>query len=1021
MASPPTLDNLRPRLVRFLPPALQTRLRLQADPIPAPDLDALAEAVSALHSLAHTLSTYVPRYLAEQLEPPGVARGTFLEGTILFADISGFTWLAERLGQQGPAGAEELTTIVNRYFGEMLDILAWSGGDLLKFAGDALLVYFPALARGHETEADWAVRAAWRMQRAMAAFRAVETSQGRFTLGMKVGLASGRFLAAQVGVAGRMELIVTGPAIQEALAAEGQAQAGQVLVSRSVQSRASVMTHFRPGPAGFRVVEPAFADLGDFEIATLSRRRRVVWPAREAAALLHQIAGELDRLEALAPYLDPELVSQLVTGGKRRHIESAYRATTVLFGNFVGPERDFTAWQDREDGAQLLTSILDLYFTRVHRIITERGGIISRIDPYSQGSKLLVLFGAPVAHEDDAERALDAALAIRTELAAIEAAARSTLARFTIPAGRAAPGRGQVHPIPETPADEPIFRHRTGITLGHIFAGEAGTRNRREYTVMGDEVNLAARLMAAAEYGQILLSQRVQECAGSRFLLQALAPIRVKGKSQPIPIYEARGYRRIRPASWHQARLGPLCDRHEEMAVVQDILDDVAVGRGQILILAGEAGIGKTRLAAEIGTMAEGRGFLVLWGAARGYGESPSYDLWRELLAALLQVTTPADLEDRLEDADTRLALADVLGFSPAAPAPTPVAGDGLFRRAVERAAPAPPGDSTVNLWALAGERLREHQPAGLDTLEDRVSARRAQRVRQGVTTVLERYAARQPLLLILENAQWMAPASWELLTDLAPQLSNWPILTLVLVRPGTPPVDEHVRALERGDLAQVLHLGNLDLTATADLARTLLGVAGLPDPVAELVYARSQGQPLFVIELVQALRAQGYLSLVSGHLRVQPTLDRAALPTTVSGLILSRIDQLAPAEQHILKTAAVIGRRFRHDVLQCLLTPIMSWSDFQDGLTTLARRQFIVVADEEQMVYAFSHGLTQETLYDSLPQAERRSLHRAIGECLETLLTTSADLAAHREELAMHFGRGGCPDKATAYLARPE
>ncbi len=1013
--SPPAMAELGRRLGRFLPPALQQRLQLGAEPSPLPDVDVLTEAVHVLHSLYHSLTTYVPRCLVERVEAcpsPGQAQGRFLDGTVLFADISGFTSLAERLGQQGPAGIEELTAIVNRYFGEMLDVLARSGGDVLKFAGDAVLVYFPALARERGTEADWAIRAGLRMQQAMASFQTVETSQGAFELRMKVGLASGRFLAAQVGTVQRMEFIVIGPAIQTVMVAEGLAESGQVVIAPTTSQRASPQTRRAPLRDGFATVDADQpSPLGDFEIAALGRRRGAFLPAREAPALWLQIEQELARLEALAPYLAPELVARLVAGGKRRRVESEYRATTVLFGHFVGPEHYFAALQGREDGAQALATVLDLYFTRVQRIVADHGGIVSRIDPYRQGSKLLVLFGAPVAHEDDPARALDAALAIRAELPAIDAMARSILARYGV----------------ETPADEPVFRQRAGITQGRTFAGEAGTRNRREYTVMGDEVNLAARLMAASEYGQILLSRRVQECVGPRFLLRPLDPIRVKGKSKPIPIYEAQG-RRVSPGDVGSPV--PLCGRDEELAVAQQALDDAASGRGRTrsVVLVGEAGVGKTRLAAEIGARASARGFRVLWGTVRGYGEAPPYDLWREILASLLQVPPGAplaDLEDRLrtlglEDPDARLALADVLGISlspVAAVAPATSADPGrVFQPAGLAVAPQTPR-TTRNLWTLADQRIQQKSQAGLTVLDDRVSAHRAQRVRRGVAALLERCASQTPLLLVFENAQGMADTSWELLTDLAPQLAGWPILAVVLVRPGAAGVEDRVQGLERAGLAHVLHLHNLDPAGTIALAQSLLGRADLPGPVADLIYARSQGNPLFVAELLYALREQGYLAVdpAGGPLQVQRDPRLVELPTTVSGVILSRFDRLSPPAQRILQAAAVIGREFRYDVLQGLLTPSMSRLDLEEGLAALIQAQFIVQREAVPRSFAFLQGVTQEAIYESLSLVERRSLHRAVGECLETMFV--ADLQAHCQELAAHFDRGGVPDKAAAYL----
>ncbi|MBU1879683.1 MAG: AAA family ATPase, partial [Chloroflexi bacterium] len=1023
----PTLAALQPRLARLVPAALQRRLHLGTDPLPEPDPAALGETVRALYSLYHSLTTYVPRCLADQVTAhptPGQPRGQFLDGTVLFADISGFTSMSEKLGQRGPAGTEELTAIVNDYFDEMLRIIAQSDGDLLKFAGDAMLVYFPAFTRGDETEADWAIRAALRMRRAMPRFQAIATSQGTFPLRMKVGLASGRFLAAQVGTAERMEFIVVGPAIQSVMAAEGAAASGQVVMDDATRQRAHANTRWQPldnGRSALDTDQP-FA-LDDFEIAAPSRRRAVFLPGRKAPVLLRQIAQELDRLEALAPYLAPELLFKLVAGGKQRRVESEYRATTVLFGNVIGPERFFDVLSDHEDGAPVLAAVLDQHFTPVQQIIANHGGIISRIDPYGAGSKLLVLLGAPVAHEDDPQRAVAAALAVREQMTDINTAAHYALARHGV----------------DLPPDEPVFQQRMGITLGTTFAGEAGTQSRREYTVMGDEVNLAARLMSASSYGQILLSRRVQERGGPRFLLHALPPIRVKGKSQPIPIYEALGRRRVTPAELLPP--APLCGREPEMAVAAAALQDARTGQGRVLILAGDAGVGKTRLACEIATRATTEGLVVLWGAALGYGQAPPYDLWREILADLLQVapgTRIVDLENKLRalglrDDGVRLALADVLGLDPhTADEPVvatdwaesaPAAGPGLFERMARQvgATAATPASTTtaLNLWAVAGERAQAAGESRLDTWDDQISALRQERTSAGLAALLERCAAQSPLLLVFEDAHWMGSLSWDLLAALARQLANWPILVLILVRPGEPAVDDRLAALAQEPHVRACQLDNLDLTATAALIRALLQVPKLPAAVASLVYARSQGNPLFAEELVHTLREQGQLSIdpATGQLIAPPDLQTIELPASVSGIILSRIDQLPPTEHQVARTAAVIGREFRPDVLAHVLD--IAPAALDRCLHTLTQDRFIVeLTAGPSRSLTFVHGLTQEAIYESLSLAERGALHRQIGLYLEASLADD-DLLDQCETLAAHLRLGNVPDKAATYLLR--
>jgi len=483
----------------------------------------------------------------------------------------------------------------------------------------------------------------------------------------------------------------------------------------------------------------------------------------------------------------------------------------------------------------------------------------------------------------------------------------------------------------------------------------------------------------------------------------------------------------------------PLCGRDREMQAAQTALDDVIAGRGRILILEGDAGTGKTRLAREIATRATARGCLALWGAAVSYGDAPPYTPWREILTDLLQITPGiriVELENRLrtlglKDDTVRLALADVLGITPRASDASLVTTHwvedrvpperSIFQRVEDRLAVTTAGTSTaLNLWGLASERAQEEGKEGrLDTLDAQVSALRERRTRMGLATLLECCAAQAPLLLVFEDAHRMDDASWALLEALAPQLDDWPILTLVLVRPaGLALARDCQQLLGARTEAHCLRLGNLDRAATTALVQAHLHATDLPDPVSDLLYTRSQGNPLFVEELVHALREQGLVMVdpADGQIAVQRDLADVEVPATVSGVILSRIDQLPPGEQRVLKNAAVIGREFLRDVLEHLFLQTMSSDVLDDCLGSLARNRFVVELDVGQRrTFAFLHGLTQEVTYESLALAERRQLHVAIGERLETLFAD--ELLEHCEELATHFSQGQVPDKAAAYL----
>ena len=491
-----------------------------------PQRGVLINALERIRSILYLISTFIPAHLVqEKMRRPvtGLVSGQILAGSMLFSDVSGFTSLSEKLAALGSEGAERLTKVMNQYFAEMLEILSWSGGVLLKFAGDATLVYFPA--QEHGQHAHWAVRAAQRMQQAMSRLGQVDSPGGKTQLAMKIGIASGDFLAASIGSVQRMEYAVLGQAVSQTMLAESLSTgAGQIIIDDPTAQILGPGTPLIRLKNGFsRLQAQVETSLDTFEIKAETRRARgaIPWSA-SPQAILAQISVALRQVQSLSPYLAPELVEKIIAHARQRHVTSQYRPTTVMFINFWGVEGLLERWG--EAGTQRVTSVLNAYFTRMHAVITRYGGMISRIDPYSRGTKMLVLFGAPVAHEDDPQRAVSAALAMNGELELLNESWRKKFARY----------------LPLA-LNSPLVQHRIGITTGETFAGQVGSSTRREYTVMGDEVNLAARLMGAAEAGRLFVSQQVNQAVQDYFLLTARPAIRLKGKSKPVPIFQVEG------------------------------------------------------------------------------------------------------------------------------------------------------------------------------------------------------------------------------------------------------------------------------------------------------------------------------------------------------------------------------------------------------------------------------------------------------------------------------------------------
>ncbi len=500
-------------LTRFIPAALQERL---------PSPLAITEALQHLNSLYKALTSFLPLYIAEGEIWRAPDYRALRQGTFMFADVSGFTALSERLAQENSGdGAEILTIIMNDYFAEMLEILAKSDGQLLKFAGDALLVLFPAYD-DDLGDLNKAIRAGWRMQRAITRFQPISDprlvallgGEQSFQLSMSIGIARGKLFEALVGNNVQRDHLIQGDLPGQAMAAEAAGVRDEVIVDSGLAPLLKDDYQLKPlGDQFYQVVDNQGSALDDYEFELVRRRRPKTSTVFDlsASSLVEHLRLQLERVHSVSSYVAPSILNELILSADY-HLRSENRYATTLFiyaTGFAEMLRDVG-----EEHLDVVVGLMERYYSMVQRVITSRGGTLTRTDPYNLGIKLLGTFGAPVAHPDDPDRAVDAALEINRQLAQYNQRLLEELA-------------------PEFHR-HPFVTQRIGITLGVIFAGEVGWKARREYTVMGDEVNLAARLMTKAQPGEILIGPRAYLRVREAFETEPVEPLNLKGKSQPV-------------------------------------------------------------------------------------------------------------------------------------------------------------------------------------------------------------------------------------------------------------------------------------------------------------------------------------------------------------------------------------------------------------------------------------------------------------------------------------------------------
>ncbi|MEZ5100592.1 MAG: adenylate/guanylate cyclase domain-containing protein [Thermoleophilia bacterium] len=624
-------------------------------------------------------------------------------------------------------------------------------------------------------------------------------------------------------------------------------------------------------------------------------------------------------------------------------VEDELRPVTALFADVVGS----TALGERlaPDEVQALVGEC---VTRLSRAVEEFGGSVQSY----LGDGICAAFGLPVAHEDDPERAARAALRIT---AVVGEYARDVEAAWGI-AG---------------------FDVRVGLNTGQAAVGLVGGGDPQALA-LGDAMNVAARLQAAAAPGAILVGPTTARLLGHRFSLEAVGELQVKGREEPVAASRLLG---VRSAARPTVET-PLVGRAPELARLGQVLADLEAGRGRVVLLTGDAGIGKTRLMRELATRAADS---VVWleGACASYGGDRLLGPFVDALRAWLGV------EEGEADVAVRLRLRARLGA---------LLGD---------AAP----DALAVLGRLLGLRLDPDADRRLDLLPaDALAAS----LRATYLHWLEALAARGPVALVLEDVHWADAATRELAEEALALTDRAPVLLLATARvvPGSEGAALRLRVLsDFAHRAVELPLGPLDDDAAEELVRRLLPGA-LDDAMRREVVSRAEGNPLFLEELLRAL-VEGYGAPRDRSWTM--TISAASLlPPALEGLLVARIDRLPEGARRVVQAAAVVGRSFPVRVVE----RVVETSDLQADLAQLLRAEVVrEVRRFPELECAFGHGLLQQAALSTLTPERRRELHGRIAAAYEELHGGAPDDLL--EVLAYHWGRSQDLAKALEYLER--
>ncbi len=475
-------------------------------------VDIMVTVYNHLRTLQRILQDYTSRQISINRIKPGDVKTEWQSGTMMFTDLAGFTKLMEANSAKGHDGAADLLKQITKYFSAMIAVISKSGGDLLEFTGDALLVVFPKNDRNDD--AVRAVRAGLRMQRAMKEFAEIETPSGIVNLKMRIGIHTGRFLTADIGTPRRMEHVLLGKDVQQAKLTESNGLNERVNLSQKAYDQIAEKFNFEEGKPGYYLVKDDLTDneLGEYEITPVGRRMAgSVLLTRDKNEVLQQITDMLNSIESMSSYIPSPVLSLLVESAADRKIPADFPQPTIMFVNFIGlPESADRALPGEEIKLALSFSRI---FSLINAAVESRGGVLKKVTYHLSGSDIVIYFGVPTAHTNDEMRAASAAIAIRDVIMNFQA-----------------PTIGDV---------QPEVYCLIGIHSGPTFVAEVGDpRSRREYNVLGDTVNTTARLMSQAQKNQIVISESIQKVIKSKYECRSLGEVSLKGKNAPMHLYD---------------------------------------------------------------------------------------------------------------------------------------------------------------------------------------------------------------------------------------------------------------------------------------------------------------------------------------------------------------------------------------------------------------------------------------------------------------------------------------------------
>ena len=834
-------------------------------------------------------SKFIPQHFINNFENIKKTGYFITSGYVMFADLSGFTAMSEKLSKKGNEGSEEISRILNTIFEDLIGIIQTVGGSVYKFGGDALTIFFP-----DEIKPQDILNCSILLVTAMDKYSEIKSIGGKVKVEIKVGTAYGKTIIGQLGNKEK-DYFLAGDTLDAACDCEHNAEKGQSIIHRSLIEKLA---------------------LSKISISAIKNKSGNYFLApNKKLTLLPKNRSKKNT--NIPKYLNPFTRDILLSKEKAGEIEEGeLRNCTVLFMSFTGVEYDKNFRYD----------LLNEFVTNVFNISSKFSGFVNKVDMGDKGSKIIILFGAPIATEKNEEFAGRCALEIID----------------TLPPG---------------------MKVKVGINSGNIYFGIIGSSKRLEFTVIGNAVNLSARLMTSCIDNEIIISDTVKnKIEGAE--TKNPRGLKLKGIKNLFKVHTIRNI-----SSKKQQLYIKAVGRDKEIAQYKKYLTDE---KTTLINIRAEAGLGKSVLAGEFEKIVIVQNKVIRTECLSYTSENPFYTI-KELIIGMIGETTNSPVANKIN----------------------------IISRLLKKINEEHNTDTYLSFLGWdSGNKIK------LDESMKNIFIDITQ-------SIFIELFSKKKYFIFIEDIHWIDNDSLELLRSLVEITANLQCLWHLIYRP-----DDKLNFFEGLKYSKIIEPDNFTKDAGKRYISTKFNLRSVPTKLYNNIYSKAKGNPFYMDEIIISIREKnGLKKEPDGYFSIKPGFKNFDIPENINEIILARIDQIDDNSKRILKIASVIGRIFQVNILNQLreLQEKATTLNLRSQLFDLSSMDFTMFELTDDNEYLFKHAITRDVVYETLLFSVRRKYHTEIANIYED--NARDNIKSLYELLAFHYKLAKERDKAKKYL----